>query len=187
MKIYLAGRYGRREELCTYAEDLRAIGHSVDASWLLGDSQAHTGAAEVEAAEISTPMVAGPFALDDYNDVWVADMLIAFSETARSAFSSRGGRHVEFGMALATRKKMIVVGPRENIFHTLPWVQQFWQWSDALHHIITTYVAVQGRSCEACDKRLGSNTAAYCCYLLRCDACHHEHMILSHSTVTRSV
>ena len=43
MLIYLAARYSRLEELQGYAVDLRAIGHRVEARWLLGDHQIHEG------------------------------------------------------------------------------------------------------------------------------------------------
>lgn len=39
MRIYLAGRYSRRLELCGYREQLRALGHVVDAVWLNGEHQ----------------------------------------------------------------------------------------------------------------------------------------------------
>ena len=135
MLIYLAARYSRLEELNTYAEDLRAVGHRVEARWLLGDHQIHEGTDKVEAATVSVPVEGRAFALDDYEDVVKADALIAFSEEPRAAKASRGGRHVEFGMALAWGKKVIVVGPRENVFHTLPQVEHFWHWADALCHL----------------------------------------------------
>ena len=132
MLIYLAARYSRLEELQGYADDLRAIGHRVEARWLLGDHQIHEGADKVEAATVSVPLEGRPFALDDYVDVLEADMLIAFSEEPRAGGASRGGRHVEFGMALAWGKLVVVVGPRENVFHTLQMVNHFWRWSEAL-------------------------------------------------------
>lgn len=39
MRIYLAGRYSRRLELCGYREQIIALGHSVHAQWLDGDHQ----------------------------------------------------------------------------------------------------------------------------------------------------
>jgi hypothetical protein len=43
-----------------------------------------------------------------------------------------GGRHVEFGLALAQGKRMIMVGPRENVFHyLLPDSQIFATWNKA--------------------------------------------------------
>ena len=131
--IYLAARYSRLEELQGYATDLRALGHRVEARWLLGDHQIHEGADLVEALDtITIPIQGRPFAQDDYDDVFDADMLIAFSEPPRAAGASRGGRHVEFGLALAWCKEVVVVGPRENVFHTLEGVQHFWTWQLAL-------------------------------------------------------
>ena len=132
MLIYLAARYSRLEELQGYADDLRSIGHRVEARWLLGDHQIHEGADEVEAATVSVPIEGRAFALDDYADVADADMLIAFSEEPRAGGASRGGRHVEFGLALAWGIGLMVVGPRENVFHTMPQVRHFWRWPEAL-------------------------------------------------------
>jgi hypothetical protein len=38
-RVYLAARYSRREELCRYADDLRAIGHTITSRWLDGNHQ----------------------------------------------------------------------------------------------------------------------------------------------------
>ena len=133
--IYLAARYSRLGELQGYAYDLRAIGHRVHARWLLGDHQIHEGADKVESALVSVPIEGRPFAEDDYEDVYNADMLIAFSEAPRTGGASRGGRHVELGLALAWGKEVVVVGPRENVFHTLPEVAHFWRWGDAMEHM----------------------------------------------------
>ena len=134
MKIYLAARYSRREELCGYADALRGLGHVVDARWLLGNHQIHEGADKVEAWAISIPIEGRAFAVDDYEDVRAADMVISFSEEPRSG-NSRGGRHVEFGLAVAWGKKVKVVGPRENVFHCLPTVEHHWMWADCLESL----------------------------------------------------
>ena len=130
MKIYLAARYSRLKELNLYAADLRDLGHTVDCRWLLGAHQAHDGALEIDAIQGDTPLIARLFAEDDVSDLKAADMIVSFTEAPRSN-NSRGGRHVEFGMALALGKKMVVVGPRENVFHTLPAVRQFPDWPAA--------------------------------------------------------
>jgi hypothetical protein len=105
MKIYLASRYDRREELAGIARLLEAQGHHVTSRWLEGH-----GAPDADSA------------LYDLTDVIVADALVLFTEepTAHVAYAARGGRHVEFGYALRAGKRMFVVGPRENIFHELP-------------------------------------------------------------------
>ena len=69
-------------------------------------------------------LAAYTYAAVDVADVYAADAIVAFSEPSNMTGSSRGGRHVEFGLALAWKKMIIVVGPRENVFHTLPVVHR---------------------------------------------------------------
>lgn len=132
MIVYLAARYSRREELLGYIGQLREAGHVVNSRWLLDGPEAHDGAAKVEAATQTMPPEAAAFALDDYADVFACDLLVAFTETPRAPSAGRGGRHVEFGIALALGKRLVVVGPRENVFHALPGVEQYWTWAEAL-------------------------------------------------------
>lgn len=124
MKIYLASRYSRREELCRYADELRAMGYEVTSRWLAGNHQIDDAGLSAEAAiEDGTR-----FALEDWDDLMTADVCISFTEEPRST-SSRGGRHVEFGAALAAGKVSIVIGPRENVFHCMPNVIVFPDWT----------------------------------------------------------
>ena len=125
--FYLAARYSRREELCAYRSDLEARGHGAPARWLLGEHQVH-GLEASRAIEGSGPVPATQavlFAEDDIEDLLAADVLVAFTEPPRSN-TSRGGRHVEFGIALGLRRgsnhgpKIFIVGPLENVFHALP-------------------------------------------------------------------
>jgi len=82
--------------------------------------------ATIAKVEIATPKKANPYASEltggglkeDGDDVAAAQLLIAFTEAPRSV-RSRGGRHVEYGIALALRKPVWLVGPRENVFHAL--------------------------------------------------------------------
>lgn len=111
MRIYLAARYSRRLELCGYAAHLESLGHTVTSRWLLGNHQA-------ENDELQRGAEAERFAREDLDDVDDADVVICFSEPPRTS-TSRGGRHVEFGYALALRKPLCVVGPRENVFACL--------------------------------------------------------------------
>lgn len=88
------------------------------------DPSINTRAAELRAK----------FAQDDWEDVTSANLVISFTEPPRSS-ASRGGRHVEFGIALGLNKPVIVVGYRENIFHWLPSVSFFENFNQALKHI----------------------------------------------------
>jgi len=142
VKIYLAARYSRRLELCTYREELRAAGHQVTSRWLNGGHQIdNEGLAigdEGEAAVGRGEAIAAVFAEQDLEDIDAADLLIAFTEQPReSGGRNRGGRHVELGYAIAADRwgaglGVWVVGPRENVFCWLPEVRQFDAWDEAL-------------------------------------------------------
>lgn len=103
MRVYLAARYSRRDEMEEIAAQLAGRGAGVTSRWIRGE---HEGLpAELCAA-------------DDVADIAVADAVIAFTEPEGSPYS-RGGRHVEAGIALGLRKPLLVVGPPENIFYSL--------------------------------------------------------------------
>lgn len=123
MKIYLAARYSRFPELQAYRDDLRTAGHVVTSRWIEGTHQAKDLTATIDEART--------FAVDDIADLAEADCIISFTECPRSG-NSRGGRHVEHGLALAWNKKIIVVGYRENVFHCLRVVEFFETWPAAL-------------------------------------------------------
>lgn len=144
MKVYLASRYGRREELCRYRAELEALGHDVTSRWLNGTHQipdagtpiGDDGEALIEGddglASESTALLREQFALEDVGDLLAADCVVSFTEPPRST-ASRGGRHVEFGMAVGINAfactrgaihepfRLVVIGYRENIFH---WPQE---------------------------------------------------------------
>ena len=134
MKIYLASRYSRREELCLYRDELQAIGHEVTSRWLNGahqiapDGMPLTEERERQFEDMSDPRgneLRQAFLREDMADVAAADLLIAFTETPRAPGGGRGGRHVELGLALAWQKQIIIVGPRENLFCWHPAIEQF--------------------------------------------------------------
>jgi len=148
--FYLAGRYSRREELCGYKADLEARGHRVPARWLLGEHQVH-GLEAARAIEDDGPVPAEQavlFAEDDIDDLLAADVLVNFTEAPRSV-ASRGGRMVEFGVALGLRRvgqgrhELYIVGPLENVFHALPEVDGIFDtWGAFLTHLDKTQTRV---------------------------------------------
>ena len=76
--------------------------------------------------------VAALIAVEAFEDLRNADVVVAFTEPPRSS-NSRGGHHVEFGMALAWEKWILVVGPRENAFHAMGDIEHMDAWGpDAL-------------------------------------------------------
>jgi hypothetical protein len=112
--VYLAARYSRNSEMRDYAWDLSEIGFDVRAEWITGK---HDATADVDCAIV------------DWDEVRAADVVISFTEpTGPVQGRGRGGRHVEFGIALALGKRCIVVGHRENVFHYLPQVEFYETW-----------------------------------------------------------
>ena len=77
----------------------------------VGQLSNHNHTPDVRCAEI------------DVADIEACEIVIVFSETPRET-NSRGGRHVELGMALALKKRIFVVGPVENVFMSLPQIQR---------------------------------------------------------------
>lgn len=102
---YLAGRYDRREEFQLMVPLFEAVGIGVKATWLSGT---HEGAED--------PATLRWCAEEDLADVAFCDLLVFFSEHRDVGFTS-GGRHVELGYALGRRKRVVVIGPIENVFH----------------------------------------------------------------------
>lgn len=127
MKVYLSARYARREELCRYREQLAGVGIECTARWLDG-----------EGDDLGTN------ATIDVEDVIAADVLVAFTdepaEFSPHPWASRGGRHVEVGIAIGAGIPVIVCGPRENIFHHLPscdGLEQRDTWPDAFGFLVS--------------------------------------------------
>lgn len=149
MKFYLAARYSRREEMARNALELAELGlGTTECAWLSGD---HEWDGSQEPGEQLAR--AQQFALDDLRDLMAADIVVVFTEQPASGGRNRGGRHVEYGLALAGRKHVLIVGPAENVFHTLPFVPRYADWPGAVAHIVT--VVEKARS-AAIRKRLVS-------------------------------
>lgn len=127
MKIYLASRYSRFREMQDYRRDLEARGHIVTSRWINGGHQIDDAGLSAQAKESERVR----FAEEDLADLLAAECVVSFTEPPRST-NSRGGRHVEFGVAVGLGKRTIVVGSRENVFHCLPGVEFHLEWPQAL-------------------------------------------------------
>lgn len=129
MKIFLSSRYSRRDELRLLRLDLQRLGYTVVSRWL--DTEWNETERESRLySSAAPPEYRQQYAVTDLADVVACDCLIAFTEPPRS--KGRGGRHVEYGAALALAKRILVVGYHENLFHHHPSVEFFHSWSDAV-------------------------------------------------------
>jgi hypothetical protein len=125
--VYLAARYSRHQEMQGYADELRRHGHVVTSRWIAGN---HNMTDEMLNSRFAAGLAAR-YAQEDIDDLLRATYCIFFTEEPRTS-PSRGGRHVEFGIAIMEAKHLWIVGPRENVFHCLLDVRQFDRWGQAL-------------------------------------------------------
>jgi nucleoside 2-deoxyribosyltransferase len=114
--VYLSARFGRKLELQRYAEELTLLDIEVTSRWLTSPTPELTDDAWRGLAAV------------DKADIERADALVLFAEPNRDG---GGGRHVEFGIALALGKQVIVVGAVENLFQRLPEITVVEDWPDA--------------------------------------------------------
>lgn len=131
--IYIAGRYGRRIEFMKYAAELLQLGYNVTSRWIFGSHEL----VDDEFNDADDPRrieIGRRFAVEDEIDLHRADTVISFTEEPGAKKGrARGGRHVEFGIAHALKKKLILIGQRENVFHCLDTVEQFKTWTDFIN------------------------------------------------------
>lgn len=118
MKVYIASRYSRKNEMREHAKRLRESGIEVTSRWLEEKYAPGTTLDEL------TDEFCTETARTDFADIDKANAILFFSENPLLG-TPRGGRHVEFGYALAASKLVHVIGPRENIFHYLPGVKHY--------------------------------------------------------------
>lgn len=110
LSVYLASRHEDRDEVIQVRKQLIKNGIEVTSRWLLegGVIKTHIVENEREGSEHVLQ--------NDIEDINAASVVVVFSP--KKAFgNSTGGRHVEFGYALAKNKILILVGYRENVFH----------------------------------------------------------------------
>lgn len=122
--VYLAARYSRHEEMQGVRDVLVALGCTVTSRWI----DCHGGQLTTSYAPEQLnkrPEECGVLGQHDVEDLLAAETVISF--TSRDG-GGKGGRHVEHGIAIGAGKRIIVVGYRENIFHTLPKVEFFPSW-----------------------------------------------------------
>jgi len=110
------------------ADELRGKGIQVTSTWMEEPHAPNTQMSEV-APELITE-----YAYRNLLELSQANLMVFFSVDPTVA-TLRGGHHVEFGYALGIRKPIVVVGPKENIFHNLSDVRHFETWPDALYFL----------------------------------------------------
>lgn len=143
---YFAARYSRHPEMRQYRDHLVAAipGAMVTSRWidLHGGELDESYTPEVLAA---TPAECWRHGQADLADLAEADAIVSFTGAGGGG---KGGRHIEHGVAIAYVDnhpwagpgtpgqpfRLIVVGPRENIFHCHPATEVYDTWVEFLGH-----------------------------------------------------
>lgn len=113
MKIYLAAQFSEQALMKEWRKLLRQNGHYVTSRWL--------EVKESQLGETFNPSAAEE-AAKDLHDITACEIMISRT-LSRGLLFTGGGRHIEFGFALAQEKLMINVGGYESVFHRLPQVR----------------------------------------------------------------
>ena len=100
------------------------MGHAVTSRWLDQGSTTPYGWGQAEIQKASLQVQ--DQARRDIEDLTQAQAVFSFTD----GDLARGGRHVEFGIAIALGKRLWVIGPREHLFHTLGRVAWYPSWQD---------------------------------------------------------
>lgn len=107
LRVYFASQSVTKDILREEKRYLESQGYVVQARWL--DSPANDWRT-MPKAEIQMWIDM------DLADVRDADALVFWSMPHQHGWGA-GGRHVEYGYALALNKPIVIVGQRENLFH----------------------------------------------------------------------
>jgi len=135
-KVYLGGRYRRRESLFELGQYLEKDGFQIMSSWIHPQHRESTSALSDKE-----------HALQDLQDIENSHWCIFLMENPRG--DSRGGRHVEFGYALALQKFITIIGPEETIFHSVGSVHRFLSIKDFLVCFAHNIAPLQERTIES--------------------------------------
>lgn len=120
-KVYVAGAFEGQARLRKIRARLEQQGIEVTSTWL--------DEVEAEGALNHMPTLADSlrYAVRDKDDIWRSEAVLV--DTLDT--NTRGGREVEFGLALGWHLKLATVGPPRNVFHQLA-DRNFRNWEDAL-------------------------------------------------------
>ena len=144
---YFAARYSRNPELREYRDQLVAAipGARVTSRWIDCHPDVVGGLEQSFTPEAlaADPEGCWQFGQHDLEDLSAAEAIVSFTGNGGGG---KGGRHIEHGIALCyadngpwltpnvANFRVIVVGPREHIFHCHPATEVYATWVEFLGH-----------------------------------------------------
>jgi hypothetical protein len=121
---YFAGSFNRKPELLEYLEQFEADGNHCTSRWLKGE---HEVDFQEDRSKLNYGGYGFEFAQEDVDDITRCELVVFFS-SANHESKGRGGRHTEFGIALALGRPLVIIGERECAFHSM--TQDEWSYED---------------------------------------------------------
>jgi nucleoside 2-deoxyribosyltransferase len=127
LKIYVAGKWGDRENISKYIQDIQKHGFEISYDWTKNEIQ-----------ECRTHEEMSFFAEKDMNGVKTSDVVVLLITDKEYAYR---GTFTEMGGALALNKTIFIVDPFENavchsnIFYWHPLIYHVKSWKDLLEEL----------------------------------------------------
>ncbi len=133
MKIYVAASYPRKKDAIAISDRLEALGHTMMSRWKWEDEgyTSDFGRRETQQEQYDRLSAA---AIRDLEDLKNSEIVVCLTDGENQL--THGGRHSELGIMLYETKRVIIIGPREQVFHYHPDVKQyesvedFFYWKD---------------------------------------------------------
>ncbi len=112
LAIYIAATFARKNEALEIENALKDNGYMITSTWLHQENANMNNPTGVEQAKL-----ANSFGDRDEEEVAKCDVLLMLTGDSKDIKPTGGGRHTEFGIARALKKRCVLLGPRENVFH----------------------------------------------------------------------
>lgn len=119
--IYLAAQFHLKDDVGIRKEELVKLGYQVISTWT---EEAANGVCSLKDFEHNYHLEVSE---RDIREIDQCDILVLFTVDP-DEYTRRGGRHFESGYAYGINKRLVIIGPRENIFHYLPGVDVYDTW-----------------------------------------------------------
>jgi len=142
-RFYLAASFTRREEAVAVARKIEELTReNKNENWVCVSSWLQQTEGYPKDINTIPPYIGAA----DFAELACADFLV----TLTGDKTSRGGRHTELGFAIARGLPVILVGPREQVFHTLHAVNVF-DTTDAFYAYLQRRVHNHSDAQAACN------------------------------------
>lgn len=113
--IYIAASFPYKYRALEFKDFLHSVGYAVSSGWI---QKAKGYDTDEDPEEKKQRLIAA--SADDFAEVRACDTFVMFTEGKYAEQTTSGGRHAEFGMAVAHNKKIVLIGPLENVHHYSP-------------------------------------------------------------------